>query len=74
VGRSLAELTRGPGYDWDIFYQFEGEEMEQMSVFGQIKMEDALKEARYSLDTGSDVNLGTYSIYAIIRADFWNEE
>lgn len=36
-------------YDWTILYQFEEDQLEEMSVFGQATIEEALKEARYSL-------------------------
>jgi hypothetical protein len=38
-----------------------------MSVFGQMTAEDALKEARYSLDGINDMNAGTYEITAVRR-------
>ena len=43
-------VTKGPGYDWVITYQFDDEPIDTMSVWGQIKIEDAILEARHSFD------------------------
>ncbi len=43
-------LVGGAGYDWVITYQFDGCPKETMSVWGQIKIEDAILEARRSFD------------------------
>lgn len=58
----MTEFTRGPGYDWAIYYQFDDAEHDQMLVFGQITLEDALREARYSLDGINGMNAGRYQI------------
>lgn len=42
------KIEKGPGYDWVITYQFDDEPVESMSVFGQIRIEDAIAEARLS--------------------------
>ncbi len=42
------KLVKGPGYDWLVTYQFEDDLEETMTVWGQIKIEDAIMEARRS--------------------------
>ena len=37
-------IERGPGHDWRVRYRYEDEEIEELLVFGQIKIEDALAE------------------------------
>jgi len=44
------EITKGPGYDWLITYDFDGEGIETMTVFDQVRIEDAILEARRSFD------------------------
>ncbi len=44
------KIEKGPGYDWLVTYQFDDEPIETMSVFGQIRIEDAIAEARFSFD------------------------
>lgn len=55
------QIEKGPGWDWAVTYQWEDEEPEVLGVFGCITIEDAIKEARYSLDS-ADVG------YAILEA------
>lgn len=64
-----------PGYDWRIRYRYEDEPEEVMNVFGRIKVEDALVEARSLLDSSPDFekgkitddNAGTYEILCVER-------
>lgn len=63
----MSNLTRRPGHDWTVRYRFDGEEAEAMTVFGCLTIEEAAKEARYSLDGIDDMNAGTYEIFAIER-------
>lgn len=58
----MATYEKGPGHDWSVRYQFDDDEPEEMLVFGQIAIEEALKEARYSLDGINGMNVGTYRI------------
>lgn len=44
------EFSRGPGHDWLVTYQFDDDPIETMVVWGQIKIEDAIAEARLSFD------------------------
>jgi hypothetical protein len=37
------------GYDWTVYYEHEEDQLEEMTVFGQATIEDAVTEARYSL-------------------------
>lgn len=63
-------MEKKVGPDWEIDYRFdEDESVETMLVFGQIKVEDAIKEARYSLDGANGMNVGEYEILAVRRAD-----
>lgn len=70
-----ARLVKPPGYDWTIRYRYEGEGVEEMLVFGKIKIEDAIEEARNCLDSTIDLatrrvtndNAGTYEILAVSR-------
>ena len=48
VGRSGRGFEKSPGYDWLATYRFEDEPPETMVVWGQIKIEDAILEARRS--------------------------
>jgi hypothetical protein len=43
-------FSKGPGYDWQITYKFDDEPIETMVVWGQIRIEDAILEARRSFD------------------------
>ena len=56
------KIEKGPGWDWTVTYQWEDEKPDAMSVFGCLTIEDAIKEARYSLE-GSDLG------YAILSAE-----
>jgi hypothetical protein len=60
-------FEKGPGYDWTVSYQCEDQDPEEMSVFGQIRIEDAVREARYSLDGINNMNVGTYAILGVHR-------
>jgi hypothetical protein len=64
----MVTFVKGPGHDWTVRYRFEGEPVEAMSVFGRMTIEEAAKEARYSLDGLDQINAGTYEILAIERA------
>ena len=55
------QIEKGPGWDWLVNYEWEDGEMDVVSVFGCLTIEDAVKEARYSL---SDGDFG----YAILSA------
>ena len=41
-------VRKSPGYDWLVTYRFDDEPPETMVVWGQIKIEDAILEARRS--------------------------
>lgn len=65
------KFEKGPGYDWIVTYE-DDDGVEEMSVFGQIKIEDALTEARRSFDSPvvrSDADDTVVSIIAIRRVD-----
>ena len=61
-------IEKPAGHDWAVRYKFEDEPEETMDVFGCMTVEDAAKEARYSLDGVNGMNAGTYEIQAIERA------
>lgn len=43
-------FSKAPGHDWEVDYVCEDGVLDTMSVFGRIRIEDALAEARYSLE------------------------
>lgn len=61
------EWTKSPGWDWIVTYQFDDGGIEEMSVFGQRTMEDAVREARFSLDGINNMNVGKYAILGVMR-------
>ena len=44
-----AKFTKPPGWDWAVDYQCDDGEIDTMLVFGQLRVEDAILEARRSL-------------------------
>ena len=45
-----AEIEKGPGWDWTVFYRHDEEpDIESMVVFGAMTPEAALVEAQFSL-------------------------
>ena len=46
------KIEKAPGWDWAVTFEWEDGGQDVMSVFGCITIEDAIKEARYSLDAG----------------------
>ena len=46
------KIEKAPGWDWAVPFEWEDGGQDFMSVFGCITIEDAIKEARYSLDAG----------------------
>lgn len=60
-------FSTGPGYDWEVAYRFDDGEPGTMRVFGQIRVEDAISEARFSLDGLNHMNVGTYEITSVAR-------
>jgi hypothetical protein len=59
------EIEKGLGWDWAVTYQWEDEKPDVVSVFGCLTIEDAIREARYSLD-GTDLG---YAILGAVRLD-----
>ncbi len=55
------KIEKGPGWDWLVSYEWEDGQTDDVAVFGCITIEDAIAEARYSLEAGG---LG----YAILGA------
>jgi len=45
----MTEFTKSPGWDWAIDYEDEDGASETMLVFGKIRIDDAIEEARRSL-------------------------
>ena len=41
-------FSKSPGWDWEVHYE-SGDAVETMLVFGQLRIEDAILEARRSL-------------------------
>lgn len=67
-----AEIEKGPGHDWTVFYR-DGDEPEilSMSVFGVLTIEEAVKEARFSLEASpTGIPDTDYAILSATRDDF----
>jgi len=67
-----AEIEKGLGHDWTVFYR-DGDEPEilSMSVFGVLRIEDAVEEARWSLEASpSGIANTDYVILSVTRDDF----
>lgn len=62
-------IEKREGHDWSVRYQFYEEPIEEMSVFGCITVEEAIRDARRSLNGIGDMNEGIYAILAVERAD-----
>ena len=56
------------GVDFVVRYQFEGEPVEEMVVFGQASTAEAEREARFSLDGFNGMNVGLYKILSVDRS------
>ena len=66
--RDDMNVTKSPGHDWLITAEYEDGETNEVSVFGQIRIEDAVKEARLSFE--ASVVFGAEPMpYAIISAE-----
>lgn len=59
------EIETAPGHHWSIWYRLDGP-MEVMSVFGVMTVEEAIAEARWSLENEED---GQAEILAVVRQD-----
>ena len=46
------KIEKGPGWDWLVSYEWEDGQTDDVAVFGCIKIEDAITEARHSLGAG----------------------
>jgi len=67
-----AEIEKGLGHDWTVFYR-DGDEPEilSMSVFGVLTIEEAVKEARLSLEASpTGIPDTDYAILSVTRDDF----
>jgi len=45
----MPEFVKSPGWDWTITYIDDEDARQEMAVFGVVTIEEALKEARFSL-------------------------
>lgn len=63
------EVVKRPGADWDIYYIYLDGERYCMSVFGSATPEDAIKEARYSLNVSAETGeeKDQFEILAVVR-------
>lgn len=63
------EAVKRPGSDWDIYYMYLDGERDCMSVFGSATPEDAIAEARYSLNAlcESEAEKDQFEILAVVR-------
>ena len=68
---SLTEVVweKPPGHSWRVGYRFEEDDGDEMTVFGAMTAEAALKEARCSLDGLHGMNVGTYEIFSVVREE-----
>lgn len=68
------EVEKGPGYDWLARYRFDDGFEDVIAIFGVLTVEEALQEARYSLESIKEPD-GTwravmpYDILSVHRAD-----
>ena len=44
----MPEITKSPGWDWSVTYQYADEPIKTMGVFGVMTIEEAVLEARRS--------------------------
>lgn len=70
---SEIQITKSPGYDWTVDYEWEDGTRDGMEVFGVLTVEDAIREARFSLEGSRQFTpeadwLG-YAILAVRRHD-----
>lgn len=63
------EVVKRPGADWDIYYMYLDGECDCMSVFGSATPEEAIAEARWSLNATcrSDEEMDLFEILAVVR-------
>lgn len=62
------KVEKRPGYDWTITFQWEDGEPEAMAVFGVLTIEEAVREARSSLESiEEDPEWPGYEIIAVAR-------
>jgi len=45
----MTQFTKSPGWDWAVDYEDENGQRETVLVFGKIRIDDAIEEARRSL-------------------------
>lgn len=45
----MTQITKGPGWDWAIDYEDQDGARDTMLVFGRVRIDDAIEEARLSL-------------------------
>lgn len=62
------KIEIAPGYTWEITYQWEGDDgvpdpPPEVMIAAAVTIEDALKEARWSLDAGET----RYNILGVVR-------
>ncbi len=46
----MSTITKGAGHTWHVTYQCEDEPEEIMTVWGQMTIEEAIREVRWSFD------------------------
>jgi len=63
------EVVKRPGADWEIHYMYLDGERDCMSVFGCPTPEEAIAEARYSLNVSceSEEEKDQFEILAVVR-------
>jgi hypothetical protein len=62
------EITKRPGHDWFVTYRWEDDEPEMMSIFGVMTIEEAIQEARFSLNAPQgEADWPRYEILAVKR-------
>lgn len=63
----MTEFVKSPIYDWTVTAEYESGSTAEVLIGGQITIEDAIQEARYSL-SASEL-FGELTPYAIIGAE-----
>jgi hypothetical protein len=61
------KVEKNPGWDWKVIYQSYDDPKDIMYIFGQMSIEDALKEAHYSLRGFNSESEQDYTILGVYR-------
>ncbi|MBI3704739.1 MAG: hypothetical protein HY244_13055 [Rhizobiales bacterium] len=65
----MSKIEKRPGADWEVYYMDIDGTRECMSVFGCLTPEEAIEEARYSLNVSAETEeeKDQFEILAVVR-------